>query len=161
MARLDPATIDLATLTSLAAASANEYLLARLRSAGHENVRTSHGYVFQHLLGDTPPTVSELAELLGVTQQAASKSILELEALGYVERRPDEDDSRARRIALTAKGRAVIERGRTARAKLEAELAEALGSRTLESARRAMLVLLEHTGGLEAVKKRSAKPPST
>ena len=46
--------------------------------------------------------MGELAEALGVTQQAASKSVLELEKLGYVERQPDLVDSRVRRIATHA-----------------------------------------------------------
>ena len=159
MASLDPASIDLPTLTALAGASANEYLLARVRGAGHESIRMSHGYVFQHLIGGSP-TVSELAEALGVTQQAASKSVLELEKLGYVERRPDPADSRVRFIALTAKGRAVIARGRAARAKLEADLAAEIGLRAMAQARRAMLALLERTGGIAAIANRRVKPPS-
>ena len=159
MARLDPESIDLPTLTALAGASANEYLLARLRGAGHESIRMSHGYVFQHLIGGSP-TVSDLAEALGVTQQAASKSVLELEKLGYVVRQPDLADSRVRRIALTAKGRSIIARGRAARAKLEAELAAEIGPRAIADARRAMLALLERTGGIAAIANRRVKLPS-
>lgn len=160
MATLDPASIDLATLATLAGGAATDHLLAKLHDAGHASIRTSHGYVFQHLIEGTP-TVGELADALGVTQQAASKSVLELESLGYVERKPDPDDSRIRRVVLTARGRGVIERGRTARAKLESEIAKEVGPQAMKAARRALLALLEHTGGLDAVATRKVKLPST
>ena len=47
-----------------------------------------------------------------MTSQAVSKSVRELEALGYVERWSDPADGRVRRVALTDKGRAVLEAGR-------------------------------------------------
>ncbi len=159
MTPLDPAAIDLPTLVSLTGLATSEHLLRRLREGGHPEVRISHGYVFQHLLGGSP-TVGELAGLLDITQQGASKVVVELESLGYVERRPDLDDSRVRRVALTALGRTVIERGRTARAKLEAELLADIGPRAMKATRRTLLRLLERTGGLASVAARRVKPPS-
>ena len=41
--------------------------------------------------------------------------------MGLVTRQPDPNDSRVRRVALTARGKTVIERSRASRAKLEAE----------------------------------------
>lgn len=159
MTHLDPAAIDLPTLVSLTGLATSEHLLRRLREGGNPEVRISHGYVFQHLLGGSP-TVGELAELLDITQQGASKVVVELESLGYVERRQDPDDSRIRRVALTALGRTVIERGRTARAKLEAELLADIGPRAMKATRRTLLRLLERTGGLASVATRRVKPPS-
>jgi DNA-binding MarR family transcriptional regulator len=156
---IDPESIDLATLAWLAGVSANEHLLQRTRAGGHSQIRNSHGYVFQHLIGG-PRAIGELASLLGVTQQAASKVVAELTELGYVERRSDAIDSRVRRVALTARGRAVIERSRAARSKLEAELVAELGTRAVATARRTLLALLARIGGLEAVAKRRAEPPS-
>lgn len=157
---LDPHAIDVATLAWLAGAAANEALLRAVRGAHHKRVRNAHGYVFQHLVGG-PRTVGELAELLGVTQQAASKVVLELEQLGYVERQPDAADKRVRRIALTRRGASVVERGRAARAALEDELLERVGPKVLDDARRALVALLDLSGGLDAVARRRVKPPST
>jgi DNA-binding MarR family transcriptional regulator len=157
---LDPQAIDLATLAWLAGAAANERLLRAVRRASHTQVRNAHGYVFQHLLVGSR-TVGELAELLGVTQQGASKIVGELEQLGYVERRPDETDKRVRRIALTRRGARIVERGRAARVALEVKLLEQVGQKTLDEARRALVALLDLSGGLDAVAKRRVKPPST
>lgn len=158
MSAPDPENLDLPTLAWLAGAAANEHLLARVRAAGHPEVRLAHGYVFQYLLAE-PRSIGELAELLGVTQQAASKSVLELESLGYVARAFDAHDSRVRRVALTERGHQLVACGRIERAKLEAELAERLGARTLKAARRALSALLEASGGRDAVRTRRVRPP--
>lgn len=157
---LDPQEIDLATLAWLAGAAANEGLLRAVRGANHTKVRNAHGYVFQHLLVG-PRTVGELAELLGVTQQGASKIVAELEELGYVERQPDETDKRVRRVVLTRRGAGIVERARAARAALEAKLLEQVGQTVINEARRALVALLNLSGGLDAVAKRRVKPPST
>lgn len=157
---LAPDTIDVATLAWLAGSAANEHLLRAVRGSTHAKVRNAHGYVFQHLLNG-PRTVGELALLLGVTQQAASKVVVELEGLGYVERRGDETDKRVRRVHLTRRGTAVVERGRAARRALEARLVEEIGPKRVEDARKALVALLRVSGGLEAVSSRRVKPPST
>lgn len=96
-----------------------------------------------------------------MTQQAVSKTALELEGMGYVAREVDPNDTRVRRIALTTRGRAAVERARTARAKLEAALVEAVGARNVSAARRTLIGLLELTGGTDAVTQRKVKPISS
>ena len=157
MAELDPHELDLPTLVALAGAATNEHLLARLREQGYTGVRTSYGYVIQNLIDQTP-TVGELAVRLGVTQQAASKSVVEMEALGLVSRIPDNADSRVRRVILTGHGQALLDAGRAARAELERAVAADLGD--LSEAKRVLVSLLEHTGALAAVTRRQAKPPT-
>ncbi|MEU3650857.1 MarR family transcriptional regulator [Lentzea sp. NPDC034063] len=137
--------IDLATLAYLAGSSANDAILERLHEIGHEGVRVSHGYVIQHLI-EGAPTVSELGELLGVTQQAASKQLLELERLGYVTREPDRADSRIRRAGLTDRGRRLVEDSRRLRSELDVH-----GD---DEVKRALIRLLDATGGTEAVLRR-------
>ncbi|HUQ59929.1 MarR family winged helix-turn-helix transcriptional regulator [Lentzea sp.] len=137
--------LDLATLAHLAGASANDAILRQLHEIGHEGVRVSHGYVIQHLV-EGSPTVSELGELLGVTQQAASKQLLELERLGYVARVPDRVDSRVRRAELTGRGRRLVDDSRRVRRQLDVHGDDA--------AKRALIRLLEATGGVENVRQR-------
>jgi DNA-binding MarR family transcriptional regulator len=141
--------IDLATLAYLAGSSANDAVLRRLHEIGHTGVRVSHGYVIQHLIVGTP-TVSELGEALGVTQQAASKQLLELERLGYVARVPDPSDSRIRRAELTERGRQLVEDSRRLRSELDVHGDDA--------AKRALIRLLDATGGTETVLRRRVRP---
>lgn len=159
VSNVDPSRLDLPVLASLAGAAVDELLLARLRAEGHPRIRRSHGYVFQRLLAEAP-TVTELGVALNVTQQAASKAVIELEALGYVERRPDAADSRLRRIALTPSGRAVVEIGRRLRRELESEVLVSLKPADAEAGRRLLLTLLAASGGLDAVAGRRVPLPS-
>jgi DNA-binding MarR family transcriptional regulator len=156
---LDLESIDIATLSLLAGVSANQQLLAAIKASGHPELRNAHGYLFQHLISGPKP-VGELAELLGVTQQAVSKTALELEGMGLVARQPDPNDSRIRRVSLTPRGKMVIERSRATRAKLEAELVEAVGARAVSAAKKALIVLLQLTGGSTDVSQRKVKPMS-
>jgi DNA-binding MarR family transcriptional regulator len=157
MSEVDPAELDLPTLASLAGAAANRHLLRRLHDDGYVGVRTSHGYVIQNLIDETP-TVGELADRLGVTQQAASKVVGEMEGMGLVTRDPDPSDSRVRRVTLTAHGQALLTAGRTARADLEGAVAANIGD--LAAAKQALLGLLEETGDLAAVTRRRVRPTS-
>lgn len=147
MHAVDLMDIDVATLAFLAGSSANDTVLKQLHEIGHEGVRLSHGYVMQHLV-EREPTVSELGELLGVTQQAASKQLMELQRLGYVERVPDRVDSRTRRARLTGRGRQLVEDSRRLRRELDV-----YGS---EEVKRALVKLLVATGGAETVLRRTA-----
>jgi DNA-binding MarR family transcriptional regulator len=55
--------------------------------------------------------VSEIGGQLGVTNAAASQTVDRLVQLGMIERTEDPKDRRAKCLALTPKGRALIERG--------------------------------------------------
>ena len=142
---MDPRDIDLPTLTSLAGNGVVRRLLADLAREGFVGVRVSHGYVFQRLV-DAEPTITELAESLGMTQQGASKQVRDLEDLGFVERRPVPGDARARRVRLTERGRGVVDAGRRARAALEAELVDRVGVQDVRVAREVLAALLRLTG---------------
>ena len=98
-------------------------------------IRYAHGFLIQQLV-EGPRPVGEIAENLGVTSQAVSKTVRELEALGYVDRSADPADGRVRRVALTERGQAVLEAGRAIRAELNAELAAGAGRRARRGRRR-------------------------
>ncbi len=61
------------------------------------------------LLWDGPKTMSTLAEELGITHSAITQIADRLERAEMVERVPEADDRRCKRLALTAKGLAVLE----------------------------------------------------
>jgi len=130
----------------------------RLAADGLDDLRFADGFVFQHLVGG-PVQISALAERLGVTQQAASKSVADLERRGYVARAPDPADGRARLVGLTDRGRAAIEGGRRHRRALSEELAGKLGPRRVETARQVLLDAVAALGGEAAIRGRRVRPP--
>jgi DNA-binding MarR family transcriptional regulator len=153
---VDPAQLDLPQLALFVGMAANDRVLARMTERGFVGLRTSHGFVVQHLLR-APQTVGRLAALLGVTQQAASKSVAELARLGYVEDIPSED-ARVRTLRLSARGRAAVRAARACRRETETELAAAVGAAELELTRRVLLQALEQLGGSAAIRSRRVRP---
>ncbi len=76
-----------------------------LARRGFEDVRPAHGFAFVRISsGDA--TTAKVAEHLGVTKQAGAQLVDQLVERGYVERRPDPLDGRARRLVLTDRGHA-------------------------------------------------------
>ena len=56
-------------------------------------------------------SVSELARRADITKQSMHEAVLGMEERGFVERRPDPDDQRAKLVVLTEKGEEAIRVG--------------------------------------------------
>ena len=154
----DPADADLSLASLFAGWALADELQRRLAVGGFDDLRFADGLVFQHLVGG-PVTVSALAGRLGVSQQAVSKSVADLERRGYVRRARDPGDARARLVALTPRGEQAIEAARAHRAALAAELTERHGPRRVEGARRLLLDVVRDLGADTAVRGRRVRPP--
>jgi DNA-binding MarR family transcriptional regulator len=128
------------------------------REGTHQDLRFSHGFLIQHLVAGEK-TVGELAELMGVTQQAVSKTVGELEALGYVERRAPATDARVRLVALTGRGRDAIEAARQARGEVVSELRTQLGPRRVDAATALLRDVLRAQGTLPDIRRRRVRLP--
>ena len=102
------------------------HMLERLHERGFVDFDVAYLSVFQYP-GPQGTRPSELATRLRMSKQALNYLLGELERLGYLERRPDPDDQRAKRIALTSRGVAAVSVIREAVAEMEAVWAEQLG----------------------------------
>lgn len=80
---------------------------ALLAERGHPDVRPAFGFTLQ-AIGEGA-TASEIGERLGVTKQAAAKTVASLEARGYVDRVSDPHDSRRKTIRPTQRGIALLD----------------------------------------------------
>ncbi|MDQ7804180.1 MarR family transcriptional regulator [Amycolatopsis sp. A133] len=78
-------------------------LHAELARRGHPAMRPSYGFAMQ-AVGVQGATASEIGRRLGVSKQAAGKTVERLEALGYVERADDPADARRKIVRLTPHG---------------------------------------------------------
>src|SRR5260370_36507963 len=76
-------------------------LHAELARQGHPDMRPMHGFVFQ-AVGPGGTTAAELGRRLGISKQAAGKTIASLEHLGYLQREPDPPAGRRTPGRLTA-----------------------------------------------------------
>jgi DNA-binding MarR family transcriptional regulator len=100
-----------------------------LARQGHPDVRPYHGFVFQAIGGGT--TAAELGRRLGVSKQAAGKTIESLERQGYVERADDPHDARRKMVRLTERGVDVLVRSARIFDVLRAQWAGVIGEERL------------------------------
>lgn len=101
---------------------------ATVHAAGFEDINRAHINLFRYP-GAQGRRPTEIAEALQITKQSVNDLVAHLEERGYLNRVVDADDSRARIVRLTVKGkkleRAVFDAARRA----DRALAEMLGAR--------------------------------
>jgi len=149
--------LDLAYLALFVGLRVNELVMEKAGAAGFADVRESHGFLIQHLI-ESERTITELAERMQVTQQAASKAVAELVALGAVELSAAED-KRAKRVRLSARGWRVVLLGRKTRQKIDKRLRTAAGAERYEAARAILRTCLKALGGIERIESRRIRQP--
>jgi DNA-binding MarR family transcriptional regulator len=86
--------------------------------------------------------LTDLAKGANMTPQAMGELVDELEGLGYVLRRPDPTDRRAKLITLTEAGRQCVSAGINTIGDIERRIDAALGVRRHRELRRMLLKLL-------------------
>src|SRR5258707_2086317 len=78
-------------------------LHAELARRGHPGMRPAYGFAMQ-AIGLSGATASEVGRRLGISKQAAGKTIERLEAAGYATRAGDSADRRRQLVRLTSRG---------------------------------------------------------
>jgi DNA-binding MarR family transcriptional regulator len=116
------------------------HMLERLHERGFEDFDAAYLNVFQYP-GPQGSRPSELAARMRISKQALNYLLGELERLGYLERRPDPDDLRSKRITLTPRGVDAVGVIREAVGEVEATWAQQLGSKRFARLRGLLLEL--------------------
>ncbi|MEU1482530.1 MarR family transcriptional regulator [Streptomyces sp. NPDC005752] len=98
-----------------------------LAAHGHQDVRPAYGFALQ-AVGWEGASASEIGRRLGVSKQAAGKTVDKLEGLGYVERVDDPEDGRRKLVRLTARGVDMLARSAEGFDRLRAEWVAELGA---------------------------------
>jgi DNA-binding MarR family transcriptional regulator len=109
-------------------------------------MRSAYGFVIR-ALAERELTVSELAEALDVSKQAASVKIGEMEALNLIKRRRDNDDGRRQLLGLAPKGRRVAKRAKATSLELERELVRRHGRQAVDCCRDVLSGMIESQEG--------------
>ena len=109
-----------------AARLVNERAIARIQRDGDTRLRLAHTQLFPHITFEGI-RLTEVAKRLEVTKQAISPLVDELVDAGMVERIADPVDQRAKLIRWTRAGRRALQHGLGVLARLERELAPAVG----------------------------------
>jgi DNA-binding MarR family transcriptional regulator len=119
---------DLGVLASQLVFSLQDELFAGLAEEGYDDLHPRHWAVLAYLDEDGI-RATELARLSGRHKQVVGRLVDELEELGYVERRPDPADRRAKLVVPTSRGLGQMRRGDEIVAAIEARHANATGAR--------------------------------
>lgn len=120
------------------------HMLERLHERGFDDFDAAYLNIFQYP-GPQGAKPSELAARLRMTKQAINHLLGQLEHLGYLERRPDKDDLRSKRIVLTRRGNAAIRVIRDAVTEVETTWAQQLGPKRFGQLRDLLLDLNKPT----------------
>ena len=119
-----------------------ERMLERLHERGFDDLAPAHLIVLQYP-GPQGLRPSDLAVQLRMSKQALNYLLGELERLGYIERLPNPDDLRSRRISVTKRGDAIAAVIREAVAEIEAEWTTKLGAARFDELRSLLVELNE------------------
>lgn len=111
---------------------------AEIRTAlgeqGFEEIQPGHNTVLRYL-GEDGARPSELAAKAGVTRQAVTKLLDDLERLGLAKREPDPADGRRVVVRYTPRGLAALKVARTRMNQLERRYASQVGANHWRTAR--------------------------
>lgn len=117
---------DVGILASHLLSAFQKEMFTQLAAEGHANLRPRHGAVLAYIdIGGT--RASDLSDRSGQHKQVIGTLIDELEDLGYLERRPDPSDRRAKLVVPTELGRDQMIRAARIRDEIEARYAEKVG----------------------------------
>ncbi|MEU9700046.1 MarR family winged helix-turn-helix transcriptional regulator [Streptomyces sp. NPDC047981] len=116
-------------------------LHAELAHQGHPDLRPAHGFALQAIAAGGPrgATASDIGRHLGVSKQAAGKTVDRLLAVGYAERADDPTDARRKLVHLTPHGLDALARSAAIFDDLRTEWTKTLGAarvRDMETALR-------------------------
>ena len=118
-------------------------LHAELAAQGHPDMRPAHGFAMQ-AIGPRGATASDLGRLLGVSKQAAGKTVDRLVSLGYAERAADATDGRRKLVRLTPRGVEALALSAAIFEDLRARWAGTLGTRRLRDLEDSLRVMAPH-----------------
>lgn len=155
---MHPSTLDLSLTALFAGWAMTDEVQRRLTGQGFGDLRFNDGVVIQHVLA-APLSITALADRMGVTQQAASKTVADLERRGLLSREPDPEDARTKLLHLTEHARDAVEATRTLRKELQDELEAEFGVHRVEDARALLAAIIGRFGDGDAIRARRVRPP--
>jgi DNA-binding MarR family transcriptional regulator len=121
-----------------------QHMLERLHERGFDDFDRAYFAVFRYP-GPQGARPTDVAARLGISKQALNYLLHELERLGYLEREPDPDDLRSKRIVITKRGIAAVGVIRDAVAEMETAWAKQLGPKRFTQLRNLLLELQQPT----------------
>jgi DNA-binding MarR family transcriptional regulator len=111
--------------------------------AGATDLRPAHGNAMEMLSIQDGLRLTDIAARAGMAPQSMGEIVDDLASKGYLARREDRADRRAKRIYLTQKGRETAQASRIALLEVERRISEILGTDKYQEMRRNLEVISE------------------
>ena len=116
-------------------------LFTAAQDGGYADIRQAHLHIFGNV-GVSGIRLTQLAANAQLSLATTSELVAELESLGYLERRPDASDGRAKLIFPTLRGRAALNDAGDRVAEIERQWAELLGAARFQRTCQSLQTLL-------------------
>ena len=101
----------------------------RLAEAGHPDHRAVHGFAMQAVGNGS--SISDVGRRLGVSKQAAAKTVDRLVQMGYLRLEPDPADARRKIVRPTRRGQDMLAQSARIFDEIQAEWAKRIGPRRI------------------------------
>jgi len=150
---------DFAILLTAANRCIADRLVGAVAEVGGGAMRPSFGFVLRAVAAEEP-TVSRLAELLGVSKQAASRLADDMVTAGFLQRGGDPADRRRTPLQLTELGGRVRQRALAESGEIENELRERFGDPAVDQLRMVLTDFVDRHGGGEEIAAQRSRSPS-
>jgi DNA-binding MarR family transcriptional regulator len=111
--------------------------------AGAADMRPAHGNAMEMLSIQDGLRLTDIAARAGMAPQSMGEIVDDLVSKGYLARREDPSDRRAKRIYLTQKGRETAQASRVALLEVERRISEILGLSRYQEMRRDLAAISE------------------
>jgi DNA-binding MarR family transcriptional regulator len=115
-------------------------LASRLASGGWTDISLAHGKVLERI-GAYGVRVRGLADELAVSHQAATQLVDHLERSGYLKRRQDPKDARAKVVSLTKRGERYVDEALAHITAIESEWSIIIGTRSVAQLKESLTTL--------------------
>jgi DNA-binding MarR family transcriptional regulator len=110
---------------------------------GATDMRPAHGNAMEMLSIQDGLRLTDIAARAGMAPQSMGEIVDDLVSKGYLDRREDPADRRAKRIYLTRKGRDTAQASRIALLEVERRISETLGTHRYQEMRRNLAAISE------------------
>jgi len=101
-----------------------------IRDCGHQGLRINYEPYIQ-IIGNGGARLSDVADLLEISRQAANQTANQIEAAGYIQRLSDPSDGRAKLLALTSRGKTLRQDGIREAIRLQSQMESMAGVRSI------------------------------
>jgi DNA-binding MarR family transcriptional regulator len=118
---------NLRQLVLKASRALNDRISIQLRQAGFVSVTNAQVFLLSHIATEGS-TITDIAKRMGTSKQAASKTVADLVAMGFVAVGPDVDDRRQVQVTFSPAGRELMGVSFDIMADIEADFSRQFGA---------------------------------